>query len=136
MRMIQDKFNDEADIYFANPINIDDFIEKLRSYDDKWAWTIFIGKFTKLVNGRTFWEFIIFGDEPSDEFIKNTKVDLIKEFIDKIVTQDNLYLLQYAISSIAPLRYYANDEYLQMKKDFNDIVNKNCFTNLHLYRIY
>lgn len=135
MGLLRDKYNEEANIYFSNPINIDNFIEKLRSYDDKWAWTIFVFKFNRAVDARTFWDFMYYGEEPSEEFVRNTKVDLIKEFIDKIMLQDNLYLLQYVITGIAPIRYYVQDEYRQMKKDFNDIVNRNCFTNLHLYRL-
>lgn len=135
MGLLRDKYNEEADIYFSNPINVDNFIEKLRSYDDKWPWTIFIYKFVRVVDARTFWDFMYYGDEPSEEFIKNTKIDIIKEFMTKIMVQDNLYLLQYAITGLASVRYYVKDEYRQMQKDFNDIVNRNCFTNLHLYRL-
>jgi hypothetical protein len=51
------------------------------------------------------------------------------------MAQDNLYLLQYVITGLAPVRYYVRDEYKQMQLDFNEIVRKNCFTNLHVYRI-
>ena len=123
----------EANEYFNKPFNIDDFIEKLRSYDDKWAWVICVGNFTRYVDSRSFWEFMFLGEEPSDNHKQNTKIDIIKEFMIKIMNQDNINLLQFVITGLAPIRYYVREEYKQMQLDFNKIVNKNCFTNIHLY---
>lgn len=133
MSNIRVQYQSEADEYFTKPFTVDNFIETLRSYDDKWAWVVFVGNFNRYVDSRNFLEFMILGEEPSDNHKQNTKIDIIKEFMIKIMDQDNIYLLQYVITGLAPIRYYVREEYKQMQLDFNKIVNKNCFTNIHLY---
>ena len=133
MSVLREQYQSEADDYFNKPFNVDDFVETLRSYDDKWAWVIFVSKFTRYVDSRDFFDFMFFGEEPSDQHKQNTKIDIIKEFMIKIMIQDNIYLLQYVITGLAPIRYYVREEYKQMKLDFNEIVQRNCYTNIHVY---
>lgn len=135
MSIIRTQYQSEADEYFTKLFNVDDFIDTLRSYDDKWAWVIFVGNFTRYVDSRSFWEFMFLGEEPSDTHKQNTKIDVITEFMTKIMKQDNIYLLQFVITGLAPIRYYVREEYKQMQLDFNAIVRSNCFTNIHTYRI-
>ena len=133
MSVLREQYQSEADAYFNKPFNVDDFVETLRSYDDKWAWILFVSKFNRYVNSHVFFDFMFFGEEPSDQDKQNAKIDLIKEFMAKIMIQDNIYLLQYVITGLAPIRYCVREEYKQMKLDFNEMVQRNCYTNIHVY---
>lgn len=124
-----------------NNCDIDLFIEYLRSSDDRNFWCQSFIAFRNIVDSRTFMEGLVqfamtFSMEPSEHHIANTKINLILELFEKIKLQDNIYLTTFCITGCAPIRYYVMKEYNDLKRHYNSIIQRNCFTNLHIFRIY
>ena len=123
-----------------NNCNIDLFIEYLRTKDDPNFWCQSFIAFRNIVDSRSFIEglyqyVLTLSHDPSDYHIANTKIDLILELFEKIKLQDNIRLFTFCITSCAPLRFYVMKEYIALQRYYNSIIQRNCFTNLHIFRI-
>lgn len=125
----------------SNDFTIDKLIDEMRKTNDRWSWCDYYMAFCKFVDSRSFLEYMVqfhltLSAEPSEHHIENTRIDLILELFEKIKLQDNIHLVTYCITGCAPVRYYVQKEYIELKLWYNNIMQHNCFTNLHTFRIH